>query len=316
MPILDRIIASHSPGDGLNTLQDRAIWMIMALVLGRTNTHPNPEDLEKPIHRLRGLLSITFLEDSHRSAITELLRSYERQRSQYFGVTGSLVESQSGDPDVVASPPSSQLPATFKWSTTESNDEPEEDRADRLHEILAAIRNNEVSNIEEAVEYGRTLSSSSHSSDRYPSFPLYYFAEILLESFQRGGNPKYLDDAITTYRAALGMPSLQKVHHLATQGLLRSLSEHVQLLGHKRHRQDFDEMMQLFPEIVNNQFARPSVRFQLSCMWARNASTSTCVQENETCPPSTRWRRPAFSSTSTRSRPISSARRPSPTGIV
>ena len=271
MPMLDRIIASHSPGDGLNTFQDKAIWMIISLVLGRTNTYPNPEDLENPIYRLRSLLSITFLEDSHRSAITELLRSYERKRSQYFGVTGSLVESHSGDPNVVASPSSSQRPATFKWGTTESNEDAEEERIDRLHELLAAIRNNEVSNIEEAVEYGRTLSSSSHSSDRYPSFLLYYFAEILHESFQRGSNPKYLDDAITTYRAALRMPSLQKVHHLATQGLLWSLSEHVQLLGHKRHRQDLDEMMQLFPEIVNNQFARPSVRFQVSCGWARNA---------------------------------------------
>jgi hypothetical protein len=270
MPILDRIVASHSP-NGLSPLQDKAIRMIASLLLIRTNTRVNPEDLEDSIHRLRGLLSNPFLEDSHRSTITSLLGSYERKRFEYFGVTGSLVETPSGDPIVVANPSLSQRPARYQWDITESNGDPEDERTQLLSELLAAIRNNEVTNIEEAVEHGRTLSSSSHTSDRYPSFPIYYFAEILRESFQRGNNTKYLDDAITTYRTVLGMPGLQRVRHLATQGLLMSLSQRFRLVGHTRHRQDLDEMMQLFPKIVNDQSAQVSVRFQFSCTWARNA---------------------------------------------
>ncbi|KAI9436230.1 CHAT domain-containing protein [Lactarius indigo] len=268
MPILDRIIASCSPGDCLNAMQDKAIWMIVSLVLVWTNTRPNPEDLENPIHRLRALLNAPFLEDSHRSAITELLRSYERKRFEYFGVTGSLAEPHSGD---VVNSTSSRRPAIFERSVAGSNRDQEDERQQLLQELLTSIRNNEVSSIEEAVKYGRTLSSSSHSSDRHPSIPVYYFAEILSESFQRGNNTEYLDEAITTYRNVLGMPGLQRIRYLATLGLLGSLGDHVQLLGHKRHKQDLDEMMQLFPQIVDDQSVRVSVRFQFSCTWARDA---------------------------------------------
>ena len=271
MPILDRIIASHPPGDGLNTMQDKAIWMIVSLVLVQTNTYPNPEYLEDSIYRLRTLLRNPSLEVSHRSSITELLGSYEKKRLEYFGVTGSLVDSQSDDPNTINNLSSSQRPATFEWNTARPIGDPEDERTQLLHDLLATIRANEVSNIEEAVEYGRTLSSSSRSSDRYPSIPVYYFAEILLESFQCGKNTEYLNDAITTYRNVLGMPGLPRIRYLATQGLFRSLAAHLQLLGHKRHKQDLDEMMQLFSKVVNDQFARISVRFEFSCAWAQNA---------------------------------------------
>ena len=272
MPILDRIIASHSPGDGLSTMEDKAIEMIMSLVLVRTTTYPNPEDLENSISRLRDLLNVPFLEDSHRSTITDLLRSYDRQRFEYFGVTGSLVESRSSDPNVVARPSPNPRPGTFEWSTTGggSNEDPEDERTQLLHELLPAIRNNEVPNIDEAVKHARTLSSSSHSDDRHPSIPIYYFAEILLESFMRSSNAEYLDEAIITFRSVLSMPSLHRIRYLATRGLLMSLAEHIRLPGHKLHKQDLDEMMQLYPELVNDQSVRVSVRFEYSCAWARS----------------------------------------------
>ena len=272
MPILDRIIASHSPGDGLSTMEDKAIEMIMSLVLVRTTTYPNPEDLENSISRLRDLLNVPFLEDSHRSTITDLLRSYDRQRFEYFGVTGSLVESRSSDSNVVAHPSPTPRPGTFEWSTTGggSNEDPEDERTQVLHELLPAIRNNEVPNIDEAVKHARTLSSSSHSDDRHPSIPIYYFAEILLESFMRSSNAEYLDEAIITFRSVLGMPSLHRIRYLATRGLLMSLAEHIRLPGHKLHKQDLDEVMQLYPELVNDQSVRVSVRFEYSCAWARS----------------------------------------------
>ena len=273
MPILDRIVASHSPGEGLDTSQDEAIWMIVSLLMGRTNASSNPGHLENSIFRLRTLLSTPCLEDLHRSAITDLLRSFEKKRFEYFGVTTSLVdvESHFGDPNVVASLSSLQRPATYEWSIAGSNVDPDEERIQLLYELLTATRNNEVSNVEEAVEYGRKLCSTSDSSDRHPSIPIYYFAEILFELFRYGNNTEYLDDAITTYRNVLGMPGLQKIRHLATQGLLMSLSKRIQLVGHRRHRQDLDEMMQLFLEIVNDQSAIVSTRLQFSCAWARNA---------------------------------------------
>ena len=273
MPILDRIIASHSPGDGLSTMEDKAIEMIMSLVLARTTTYPNPEDLENSIFRLRDLLSIPCLEHSHRTTITDILLSYERQRFEYFGVTGSLVESRPSDSNVIACPLPSPRPGTFEWSTTGSgsNEDPEDERTQLLHELLPAIRNNEVPNIDEAVKQARTLSSSSHSDDRHPSIPIYYFAEILLESFMRSSNAEYLDEAIITFRSVLGLPSLQGIRYLATRGLLMSLAKHIQLPGHKLHRQDLDEMMRLYPELVDNQSVRVSVRFEYSCTWARNA---------------------------------------------
>ena len=167
MPILDRVIASHSPGDGLNTMEGKAIEMIMSLVLAWINTYPNPEDLENSIYRLRGLLSIPFIEDSHRSTITDILGSYEKKRFEYFGVTGSLVESRPGDPNVVAGPSPSPRPGTLEWCTvgSGSNKDPEDERTQLLHELLPAIRNNEVPNIDEVLAaMGLTTTSAPTSS--------------------------------------------------------------------------------------------------------------------------------------------------------
>ncbi|KAH9173087.1 CHAT domain-containing protein [Lactarius sanguifluus] len=237
MPLLDRIITSRSPGDSLNAMQDKAIWMIVSLVLARTTTNPN-----RKIWRTQ--FTIPYRLRYHQNS-----ESYERSGFEYFGVTGSLAESHSADPNVITS--------SFTFPGP-----PEDERNAALKETSHSIRNDEVSSIEESSRDGRMLILSSHSSERYPSIPVYYLP-----------NPSriHLDDAITTYRNVLGMPGLQRIRHLATQGLLGSLGEYIQLSGHKRHKQDLDEMMRLFPEIVNNQSARVSVRFQFACTWAHNA---------------------------------------------
>ncbi len=270
MPMLDKIIASRPPGGGLDTMQEKAIWMIVSLVLIRTTTYPNPEDLEESIHSLHALLHNPSLEDSHRSAITDLTGRYEKMRFEYFGVTGSLVELHYDGPNVVNSVSSPQRPATLE-DTVRSFDDPEDERTQLLHDLLSKIQKNQVTNVEEAVEDARKLSSSSHPDDTYPSIPIYYFAAILHETFQRGNNSEYLDEAITTFRKVLRMPCLVKIRSLATRGLLWSLADRVRLPGHNLHKEDLDAIMQLYPEIVNNQFTQLSKRFELACTWARNA---------------------------------------------
>src|SRR6266702_3135387 len=262
--IADEIVAAHCPGDSLTPTQESAIRLIIELVVCRMNSFANPEYLEDSVHRMRNLLLVPSLPYQDRSSITRFLDNRERQRFDYFGVTGSSVGTPLDSLDVVRG-------FSPSWGRTlrQGDDDPDSrigERMDDLRELLTSIRDNEITDIELAVECGRALLPSPHN--RFSYMPALVFADILFQAHQRTNRLDYLDEAINAYRDLRNVSGFKKVHFLAANGLLCSLIARFDL---SHSRQDIEEAMQLFPILAGDGYAEVFHRFNFSCSWAHGA---------------------------------------------
>jgi tetratricopeptide (TPR) repeat protein len=261
MAIADKIVGEHSPGDSLTRTQRKAIQLIQVLVASRLNTYSSPEYLEDAIHRFRTLLCLPSLPDQDRTSLVDALNDYARQRFWYFGGTGD----------------SGNTPSTVHFTYFVSQGpggSPEDDPAlasnirDNLvylKEILTAIQNDERTDVEAAVEQSRTLLSLQHSSHPMSCLPAIEFAHILFQAYQRTTRLDYLNEAITAYRDLRETSAPKMLHYLAGDQLLRSLAARWKLFHLGR---DFEELMQLFPELANDGSGEVFQRFKISHGWA------------------------------------------------
>jgi CHAT domain-containing protein/tetratricopeptide (TPR) repeat protein len=271
--ITDKILAAHSPGDSLTATQINAIHLIKVLVVSRLTSYLIPEYLEDAIHRLRSLLSLPSLPDRDRSQLTVLLDNYVRERFRYFDATGNSGETPSNTIRERIFWVSLRRQAPFHWDVgTEDNTTSQTlEKVDCLREILITMSNDEITDVEAAVEHSRTLLPSQHSSHRSSYFPAIHFAHILRKAHQRTNRLDYLNEAITAYRdlrklTALSAP--KAVHFTVGHGLLQSVIARLDLF---HLRQDLEEEMQLFAELANDGSAEVFLRFKISCGWAHNA---------------------------------------------
>ncbi|KAH9162269.1 CHAT domain-containing protein [Lactarius sanguifluus] len=244
--IADKIVAAHTPGARLTPTQRHAIELIHVLVVSRLNSYSRPEYLEDAIHRLHTLICLPSLPDQDRARLAVSLDNFERQRFNYFGITGNSGETPLNTSGEYLTYFLLQRPA------------PREDV--------------EITEVEAAVELGRTLLPLQHSSDRLWYLPAIMFAQILLQAHQRTNKLEYLDEAIITHRDLRNVSAQKPVHYQMGEGLLRSLIARCNLL---HLEQDTEEVMQLFHEVVNDGSAEAFRRFQISYGWAHNARLRT-----------------------------------------
>ena len=260
--IVDKIIAAHSPGDSLTPIQGEAIRLIEMLVTSRLTSYLKPEYLEDAIHRLRALLCLPSLPDERRSYFTTVLDNYLQQRFDYFGVTGGSEET-----------PSKTAGISITWYGPGAHQRgvgAEEDprlgpqmieKMKRLSDILTTIKNDEMMDVEAAVNRSRTLLPSQHSSNRLSHLPATVFAE-----------------AITIYRDCRKVATPRAVHFEVGHGLLRSLYAR---FSFSHLRQDYEEFIQLSSEVVNDGSAAVFCRFYISRWWAilvqRHAHSSISI---------------------------------------
>ena len=269
--IADKIVATYSPGDNPTTTEKNALQLIQVLVVSLLNSYSSPEYLEEAIHRFRTLLCLPFLPDDDRSYLVVALDDYERQRFTYFGVTENSGETISNISDESFTYVFSQRldPASRLLETM-----------DHLKEVLLTIPNAEIADVAAGVERSRTF-LSSNSNDRLSYMPAILFTEILFKAHQRTDKLDYLDEAITVCRDLRKVSAPKAIHFQAGDRLLQSLRARWSLL---HLQQDFEEAMQLFPELVNDGSREVFRRFQISCWWARSArvhahsSTSTAYE--------------------------------------
>ena len=171
--IADKIVAAHSPGDSLTLVQREAAWLIRALVMSRSDSYSSPEYSEDGIHRIRILLSIPSLTDLQRTGLGKTLDVYLQRRLIYFGGDSGLTDS---------------VLRLYVFSENRTqHDGPLLDmkkKADHLKKIYTAMKNGEITDIEEAVKRSRTV-LPLHSSDRLSHVPAFIFANILFEGFRR-----------------------------------------------------------------------------------------------------------------------------------
>ena len=216
--ILDEIIASISPGDEfLPKFQE----LVANMAMFRSSI---PEGSEEAIYRARAFLSSSSVEDPLYPTWSHVLENAAKTRFENFGPIDGLEATSSSDP----------APANIAQKTHP------------LDDLLEGIRNYSITDIEGAIDLGRSLSSDP--SDLILSSD---FGQILSEAFERTKNINYLNESIHTYRQLLARRP-PKILRFGTIVLLSmSLSTRSKISpGH--HTQDRQEMIELYPQILSD----------------------------------------------------------------
>jgi CHAT domain-containing protein len=138
-----------------------------------------------------------------------------------------------------------------------------------FYKVPAAIINGEITDVEAAVEGSRKFVPLQQSRDQWSSSSdlARAFARILFLAYQSTKRSDYLNEAITTLRdlRKISAPNSKLTHFDLGFGLLRTLVVRLNLF----HRQeDFEEVMQLCPELANDRSGEVFNRFAISCIWA------------------------------------------------
>ena len=264
--LVDKFFASHPIGDSVTLTQENALSLVIWLLGARLVHSVKPEYLEDAISRLRALLRNPSLPSPSRAAITGCLDRYVQQRCDYFGITENSTETLPNNSGVAPSSSSSPILTTDQPNVELVNDAIAQlgEKEKRLTEIFTTICNNENTNIEEIVKQCRTLLPLPHSTYRYSYMLHQKFVEILLQAYLRTNTLDYLDEAISIYRdICKSGETLGRT--LGRHGLSLSLNQRWKALHHQK---DLDELMQLFPVIVDDVYWQAYQRLEFSYIWA------------------------------------------------
>ncbi|KAI9436313.1 CHAT domain-containing protein [Lactarius indigo] len=265
MTIADKIVAAITPGDAQT--QDGVVGLIVDLVAARLNSYVDPKYLEDSIHRLRALLRLPSLPDEDSTRIAGLLNIYVWQRSHYFGVTGNSQGIPLKNADVwrafllpVSETPRQQSDGDSGYRTFENSEQ--------MNKILFAICNEEITDIDVAVQRARALLPPPNSTLQFSWFPAIAFANILREGYIRTKKPDYLNEAITAYHDLRKSSAPKAIHFEAGKGLFNCLLRGAAWLGLRRH---YEEAMRLAPTLANDESGEVFRRFRISHAWAHHA---------------------------------------------
>ena len=248
--ILDEMIASSSPGDKfLAACQE----FLPNLAFLRSLIHP--EDSEEAIYRARAFLSSSSVDDPLYPTWSKVLDDAAKTRFENFGPIDGLEATSSSDP----------APANLTQKLRP------------LEDLLNGIRNYSITDIEGAIDIGRSFASNPR--DLYSSC---LFGAILCEAFERTKNINHLNESIHRSRQLLVRRPPKLLRFGTISWLLVSLATHSNISpGHCK--QDLQEMVELFPQILSDgsQWLDLPDRFNIACSWAllaratQDPSTST-----------------------------------------
>jgi hypothetical protein len=259
--ILDEIITSSPPGDLFVAMAQQAVT---ALALMRSSSHQTPEYSEEAIYRVRSLLGSSSVEQS---PVAFDLEGAANARLRCFG----LIEPGGLEP-LTRNLPLSQLTGI---SCEELGDDSELGRMRKnlelLKDILFGIVNNNITEIDEAVDQGRALLTSSAPKDSLTSSTSMMFGMILFEAFIRTNKIEYLNESISTQRQISELPLLPLLrfnilHQLSLSLFTRSKVRSRFAPDHRR--QDLDEALELLSQCVNNKHGHFPYRCMYACRWA------------------------------------------------
>jgi tetratricopeptide (TPR) repeat protein len=265
--IADKIVATYSPGNSPTTLQRNAMMLISFLLGSRLNTFSRPEYLEDAVHRIRAF--VPCLPDEDRTMLANILNSLTERRLHYFGVAGN----SRGPPPNPHLGLHTGLSLSFQGGPglLIGQGSQMEEKMHHLVEVYAALINGEITDVEAAVERSRKLVPLQQSKDRWsPSSQLVHeFANTLFYAYQSTKRSDYLNEAITTHRDIRKISASNKMAHFAVGcSLFRSLVARLELF---HCQEDLEELMQLCPELANEDSGEVFIRFRITCFWANTA---------------------------------------------
>ncbi|KAI0298380.1 hypothetical protein B0F90DRAFT_1926586 [Multifurca ochricompacta] len=301
MTLQESVVGSSSFGDDPCQCQIMASASAALLAYIRASIYPNPEYLEEAISRSRTLLGSSSLNNDLRRKVTHDMASLAKMRFNNFGLAEALHESHSYTSEMVslASSPSAHETSQEEIDTVDAVRAAYpmavvEDRIQNLRKLISMSpprsferdaylrrladwyktkfsRTNDITDLEEVIKCSRVLLASTDRSHPFGFQLEFDLGNDLYAAFECSNMMEYLDESITVHRGVFKMQSAQPFRFKVVKQLVASLSKRIELLGHK---QDLDEIIELFPLGVNDKFAKVPDRFALSCAWASLARIS------------------------------------------
>ncbi|KAI9457827.1 CHAT domain-containing protein [Lactarius psammicola] len=267
--VLDEIINSSSTGDSQDEFVAKAQWIVTTLAMIRSSVHETPEYSEEAIYRARAFISKSFVKEPFYPPVAWGLEDLAKKRSSYFGPIEGLEAAQTAP----------------VMSLGEFGDEVSKfgRKLELLGELLSGIRNNDITEIDQAIEKGRSILVSPAPRFMLTPWLFEVFGKILFEGFKRTNKIGYLNDSIDTLRQVLERPSTQFLRFGTLWAISVSLvTRSVYFPGYRT--QDLDEALELLSHCVNDGYASLPNRFQAACHWAsvarriRHPSVSTAYE--------------------------------------
>jgi CHAT domain-containing protein/tetratricopeptide (TPR) repeat protein len=244
--ILDEAIASSSPGDEFVVKCQK---LVADLEVIRSSVNDHPENSEEAIYRARAFLASSSPEEALYPTWSRVLENAANNRFKNFGPIGGLEPS-----------PSYLLPSRPVPAETHP-----------LSGLLEGICNYVITDIDEAIELGRSILASSNPNDLdAPGI----FGDILFEAFNRTNKIEYLNESMDILRQLLARP-LPKLLRLIVNTQLSKifLARAAISPGHRMH--DVREIVELFPQLLNDASGQSLLdQFNLACIWAYLARTT------------------------------------------
>ncbi|KAH9057544.1 hypothetical protein EDB87DRAFT_1823557 [Lactarius vividus] len=231
---IDELVTSGSAGDSQNENVAPIQIIATALATLRSMAYQSPEYSKEAIYRAR-----TFPgPSSQKDLFTKISAD---QRFRHFGP----IE----DPETLSRYSPLSLPMSA-FSLKRHSDNPMLEKLELLRKLLSGTGNIDITEIEEAIERGRTILPSA-PTDLLTSGLFVEFGEILFEAFQRTNKIEYLNEPISAHRQVYGLPSFPSYF-----------------------TQDHDEMMKLLSHCASNAHVILPARLQYSRLWAYSARCS------------------------------------------
>ena len=261
----DRIIAPYSPGNNPTVMERKAMLLKSMLLVSRSELSSRPDYLEDAIHRVRAF--VPCLPDKERTRLAEVLDSLMKRRFNYFGVT----DNSDGIPPPPTNPHFDLRASLTLGSESEALSQQKNEIICHLMEVMIAINNGEITDVDATVERSRKLLPSRQSSDQWSSpseiIIVTAFARVLFEAYQCTKRSSYLDEAITMLRYLHNISAKKgaRDHFNSGKTLSQLLIARLKLFS---DRKDFEELMRLLPELANDDSCEVFERVKISFFWA------------------------------------------------
>ncbi|KAH9029053.1 CHAT domain-containing protein [Lactarius pseudohatsudake] len=257
--ILDDLIASSPPGDIQDKRTARIQEAVAASAVLRSMLHPTPEYSEEAMYRARTTVSSDPVGHDFRPILNRSWETVAEARFGYFGpIDGHEAHPRISRPVPVRS---------FGGSEAGAEVERMFKNIELLKGLLSGIRNNDITNIDEALELGRTKLTSSIPTHPPMSILFEAFGDMLLEAFWRTNKIKYLNESISVRRQNVRRSSLRS----ACLGsiLMFSCTLFIRFVESPSHStEDLDEGLELLSQYVNDRYLNPPARFHVAYSWA------------------------------------------------
>ena len=255
--ILDEMIASSSPGDEFLPICQKSVAFLAMF----RSIPDHPEHSEEVIYRARAFLASSSVEDPLYSAWSHVLEHAAKNRFRNFGPADGLDAPSSSDP----------LQADLIGVVVKTHP---------LNELRDRICNFGITDLEGAIELGRSLSSDPSDLDSSLEFSF-----ILFEAFEQTKNIDHLNESIHMFRQILEHQPQEFMRLKAFVGLLGALNARSEIsIGHRT--QDLQELVELIPQHLDDGSWMMGLkgRFYFACSWAlyahaiQHPSTSTAYE--------------------------------------